>query len=252
MFLCDFHIHSNYSDGKLSVSEIVDFYGERNFGAIAITDHLCEFNTLLGKSALYLQKTLVKNRYKQYIQDILREGQRAKLLYDMVVIPGVEFTKNSFSHKDSAHIVGLGLFDFIDPDLSVEKIIDRIHYQRGVAIAAHPVPTRKIEPQTYHLWHNRDYLADKIDAWEVASGSYLFDEVYESGLPMLANSDLHHPRQMSSWKTLMDGPRNMENILAGIKAQSLNFTYYENPYSWQKKQDAPNLWSYPKALGVWG
>jgi len=25
MLLCDFHIHSNYSDGKLSVPEIVDF-----------------------------------------------------------------------------------------------------------------------------------------------------------------------------------------------------------------------------------
>ena len=25
--LCDFHVHTNYSDGKLTVSEVVDFYG---------------------------------------------------------------------------------------------------------------------------------------------------------------------------------------------------------------------------------
>ena len=42
MLLCDFHIHSNYSDGKLSVPEIVDFYGERGFDCICITDHLAD------------------------------------------------------------------------------------------------------------------------------------------------------------------------------------------------------------------
>ena len=29
--LCDFHIHTNYSDGKLSVAEVVDFYGRASF-----------------------------------------------------------------------------------------------------------------------------------------------------------------------------------------------------------------------------
>lgn len=229
MFLCDFHIHSQYSDGKLTIPELVDMYGQRGFGAIAITDHLCEVNTFLGQSARYLQKTLLQNEFEQYIQEIELEAYRAKRQYNMVVLPGVEFTKNSFSHSDSAHIVGLGVREFIDPDLSVVAIVDRIHFQRGLAIAAHPVPTRKIEPQTLHLWHHRDRLSKMIDAWEVASGSILFDEVYESGLPMVASSDLHQPRQISSWKSVLDGPRSEKNILASIKNQNLNFTYYENP-----------------------
>ncbi len=232
MFLCDFHIHSQNSDGKLSIRELVDMYGERGFGAIAITDHLCEVKTFLGQSALYLQKTLLKNEFECYLQEIAREASRAMRQYNMLVIPGVEFTKNSFSHKDSAHIVALGIRQFIDPDQDVETIIDQIHAQKAIAIAAHPVSTRKVEPQTYHLWYNRDRLSKKFDAWEVASGGHLFQEVYESGLPMLANSDLHHPKQMSSWKTVMDGPRTIENVLKAIKAQDLNFTYYENPFSW--------------------
>jgi hypothetical protein len=235
MFLCDFHMHSRNSDGKLSVAELVDYYGERGFGAIAITDHLCESQTFLGQSAVYLQKTLVKKQYDRYIQEILIEAERARSRYNMLVIPGVEYTKNSFSHSDSAHIVGLGITKFVDPDGSIDEILDGVHAQGGVAIAAHPVSTRKIEPQTYHLWHNRDRLSEKMDAWEVASGSTLFEEVYESGLPMVASSDLHQPRQMSSWKTVMSGPRTLNNILGGIKAQDLNFTYYENPSPWKAK-----------------
>ncbi len=237
MFLCDFHIHSTNSDGKLTITELVDFYGARGFGAIAITDHLCESRTFLGQSALYLQKTLLKSQFNRYILEIAVEAERAKRQYDMVVLAGVEFTKNSFSHKDSAHILGLGLHQFIDPDRSVDAIIDEVHRQNGLAIAAHPVSTRKIEPQTYHLWHNRDRLSKKIDAWEVASGSYIFDEVYGSGLPMVASSDLHHPRQMSSWKTLIDGPRTSTNVLASLKHQDLNFTYFENPQAWSGKKD---------------
>lgn len=235
MFLCDFHIHSQNSDGKLTISQLVDAYGKRGFGAIAITDHLCETKTLLGQSAHYLHKTIVRKQFSRYLLEIEIEAARAKKLYNMLVIPGVEFTKNSFSHKDSAHIVALGLREFISPDLSVDEILDAVHQQGGVNIAAHPVSTRKVEPQTYHLWHNRDRLSKKMDAWEVASGSYLFDEVYESGLPMVASSDLHHPRQMSSWKTVMSGRRREADIFANIRAQDLNFTYYEDPaasFSW--------------------
>jgi hypothetical protein len=36
--LCDFHIHTNYSDGRLTLPEVGDFYGRRKFDCICITD----------------------------------------------------------------------------------------------------------------------------------------------------------------------------------------------------------------------
>ena len=48
MFLADLHVHSNFSDGALSIPELVDLYGLQGFGAIAITDHICESNTFLS------------------------------------------------------------------------------------------------------------------------------------------------------------------------------------------------------------
>ena len=58
MLLCDFHIHSNYSDGKLSVPEIIDFYGEHGFDCICITDHLADPNRLIGKLSELANLTL--------------------------------------------------------------------------------------------------------------------------------------------------------------------------------------------------
>jgi processive 1,2-diacylglycerol beta-glucosyltransferase len=40
--LCDFHIHTNYSDGRLTLREVIDFYGRRKFDCICITDHVTD------------------------------------------------------------------------------------------------------------------------------------------------------------------------------------------------------------------
>ena len=77
MLLCDFHIHSNYSDGKLSVPEIVDFYGERGFDCICITDHLADPSRLLGKLSELANCTLGQEQVEEYFTVIERERQRA-------------------------------------------------------------------------------------------------------------------------------------------------------------------------------
>ncbi len=227
MFITDFHIHSHFSDGKHSIADIVDFYGRRGFGAIAITDHLCETNTFLGLGAAYLNRTLTPESFPRYLEVIRNEGERAWHLYKMKVIPGFEITKNYLSNHRSAHILALGVSDFVSADDSIENILKKIRAQGAVSIAAHPVSTRMMEKQTYHLWKMREELSLMVDAWEVASGPHLFTEVQESGLPMIANSDLHRFAQMSSWKTCFEGERHVQSILERIKNQKLSFQFYQ-------------------------
>ncbi len=231
MYLADFHIHSTFSDGKLSIPELVDLFGKRGFGAIAITDHLCESSTFLGKAAGYLGRTLTPANFPLYMEILKSEAERAMKTYNMVVIPGFELTKNSISNQRSAHILGLGINTFMQADADVSILIDEIHVQGGLAIAAHPVSTRKIEKQTYHLWDRRDELASKFDAWEVASGPHLFDEVLNSGLPMIASSDLHRSQQITSWKTVMECERTVESVLEAIRKQQLSFRFYAEGHS---------------------
>src|SRR5581483_8592077 len=138
-----------------------------------------------------------------YLEILKSEAMRAWELYRMVVIPGFELTKNSVSNHRSAHILGLGVTDFLRADGDAIDLARAIRGQGGLAVAAHPVSTRKIEKQTYHLWDRRCELAEEFDAWEVASGPYLFDEVAETCLPKIASSDLHVPKQVTSWKTVL-------------------------------------------------
>ncbi|MBS1962134.1 MAG: hypothetical protein JST04_07960 [Bdellovibrionales bacterium] len=234
--LTDLHLHSTFSDGKLTVREIVDLFGKRGFGAIAITDHLCESTTFLGRAAAYLGHTLTPETFPMYQETLRLEARRAEREYGMLLVPGFELTKNTVRNHRSAHVVALGVTEWIDAGQPIEAICDQIHARKGLAIAAHPVSTRVLEKQTYALWNNRRALAPYFDAWEVASGKKIFEEVYASGLPMIANSDLHRPAQIESWKSVFhlgadradDGGLKITfaELAEGIRTQNLGFEYY--------------------------
>jgi hypothetical protein len=229
MFLADLHMHSTFSDGKLTIPELVDLFGKQGFGAIAITDHLCEDQTFLGKAANYLKQTLNPATWPLYKQILKSEAERAWDQYRMVVIPGFELTKNSVSNHRSAHILALGAREFMQANDDVLLLARKVRAQGALAIAAHPVSTRKVEKQTYHLWDRREELRNEFDAWEVASGPYIFEEVQESGLPVVASSDLHAPIQMTSWKTVFECERNPEAIMDAIRKQQLSTVFYRDP-----------------------
>ena len=226
MKFCDFHIHTNYSDGELSLREVVDLYGRAGFGAIAITDHLCDRKSLLGLSAKYLDWTLTEENFYQYLKEIEKEAIRARLKYNMLVIPGVEITYNSFKYARSAHILALGIKDFIDPDQEIKNIFKGIRQQGALSVAAHPVSTKVNEPQTYYLWNHRESLRDLCDLWEVASGSYLFEEVMNSDLPKIANSDFHIRKHFSSWKTVLPSGGSWAEVKKHLLNGNLQFKFF--------------------------
>ncbi len=226
MFLGDLHAHSTFSDGVLEIPDLIDMYGKRGFGVLAVTDHLCEESTFLGKSAHLLKRTLTRTNLEEYLTILHRESRRAWDKYSMVVIPGFELTKNFLSNYRSAHVLALDVENYISASQEPLDLAAAIHQQGGLAIAAHPVNTRKLEKQTYFLWDQREKLAKAFDAWEVASGPHLFPDVLNSGLPMVASSDLHHPRQMRSWKTVFYGDRSIASVKNSIRQQQINFTFF--------------------------
>jgi hypothetical protein len=227
MFLADFHLHSTFSDGKLTIPELVDLFGKQGFGCIAITDHLCEEQTVIGKAARYIGHTLTRASFPMYMEILRSEAQRAKEQYGMIVIPGYELTKNSIANDRSAHMLGIGVTDYVAADGDAFDLAKALKAQGALTVAAHPVATRKLEKQTYHLWSRRLELSAVFDAWEVASGPYLFHEVLKSGLPLIASSDLHVRAQMKSWKTVLDCERHPEAIMEAIRRQELSFRFYD-------------------------
>lgn len=227
MFLGDFHIHSTFSDGKLTIPEIIDLYGARGFGVIAITDHLCDNESLIGMSSRQLGLTLTEATFPLYINVIRHEAVRARKQYNMTVIAGIEFTKNRILSSQSAHFIALGVEDYVSPNQSTETMLQFLRSKNCITIAAHPVHTGKMEKQTLHLWQHRDRYSIFFDAWEVASGITQFSDVKSSGLPMIASSDLHSLKHLDSWKTQFEGSRCEHNVFNAIRNQNLDFTFYQ-------------------------
>lgn len=231
MFMADLHTHTNLSDGKMPMRDLVDLYGKKGFGAIAITDHLCETNTFLGVASRYLKCSLTRENFDSYIKQVKSEANRAWREYRMLVIPGMEITKNFISNQRSAHVLAIGVEEYIDPNLDIPELCADIRAKGGLAVAAHPVSTRKVEKQTFHLWNRREELKNSFDAWEVASGPHLFPEVLHSGLPMLATSDLHLPKQIDAWKTVFRCEKDPLAMLDCVRKQELSFAFYESSAS---------------------
>ncbi len=213
MLLCDFHIHSNYSDGKLSVPEIIDFYGEHGFDCICITDHLADPKRLIGKLSELANLTLGREQVEEYFAVIERERQRAWRRYKMLILTGIEFNKDGYTRKTSAHLLGIDLKAPIDASLDIPELIAQIHAQGGLAVASHPhIMKSEWGKNTLYLWENQEKFAPLLDAWEIANRNNIFNDIGLKRLPFIANSDFHKPKHIYSWKTLIYCEKDAEAI----------------------------------------
>lgn len=104
----DLHIHSNFSDGKPTVLEILNYVEEKtDLDVIAITDH----DTIDG--ALYAKELMKKKKYR----------------FELVI--GEEISTKE------GHLIGLFLKKAVLPRQSVHESIKEISEQGGVSIVPH-------------------------------------------------------------------------------------------------------------------
>lgn len=228
MLLCDFHIHTTYSDGKLTVPEVVDFYGRLGFDCICITDHLADPRRLIGKLARLSNMTVSEDQLEEYFEVIERERKRAWRKYNMIVMTGIEFNKDGYTKKTSAHLLGIDLKTPIASTLDLPETIAHIHTQGGLAVASHPhIMKSEWGKNTLYLWENHEQFAPLIDAWEIANRHNIFDCVGMKRLPFLGNSDFHKPKHIYSWKTLLYCEKDAESIKECVRRnEHVSITLY--------------------------
>jgi 3',5'-nucleoside bisphosphate phosphatase len=235
--LCDFHVHTRWSDGRLTIREVVDLYGRtERFDVIAITDHILMDRDLLARAGRlaslgYRRFSVTKGCFAAYLAEIEAEAQRAKGLYDLLVIPGAEITQNHIRSKKNSHIVALNLREFITADQPAEEILKEIRRQGALSIACHPHhrTTRRVEIGTCYLWDHRRQLVDLVDVWEAANRDDLFSVTSLKHYPYVANSDFHKPKHLYSWKTLLRCEKKWEAIARTLRANvDVALTLYRN------------------------
>jgi hypothetical protein len=224
--LCDFHVHTRWSDGRLTVREVVDLYGATGkFDVMAITDHVLMKRDLLARAGriatLGRRAFSVREKdFLNYLEDLRTEGARAEKEYGMLVIPGIEVTQNRIRGKKNSHIIALDVKRYISADQPAESILREIRKQDGVSIACHPHhrAPRRFEISTCYLWHHRNELSDLVDLWEAGNRDDLFSVTSLKHYPYVANSDFHKPKHLYSWKTLLRSEKNWPAIKQALRS----------------------------------
>ena len=168
----------------------------------------------IGKVARVLDLSVTGENFDEYLAHIRREAARAWGKYGMLVMPGVEISKNYLSSDRSAHLLLLDIKEFVPACMDYDEIFREARRQEALTVACHPHTTPNMtDKDTLHLWNNREKYAKHIDAWEVANRDDVFNVVSLKRYPYIANSDFHKARHLYSWKTLL----NCEKDVASVK-----------------------------------
>ena len=230
ILLCDLHTHTVFSDGRLTVRELVDFYGQRGFDALCITDHICDHTRLIGRVTNLTGLVLTLDQVDEYFDVIQQEKRRALEKYKMIVLTGLEFNKDGLTRKSSAHLLAIDLKKPIDPGLSITQTIAEIHAQGALAVASHPHEFKTHWGRnTLYFWENIDRYAPLLDAWEVANRDDIFNPIGLKRLPFLASSDFHKPKHIFSWKTVLFCEKEPEAIKQCIRVnRNVAITLYRD------------------------
>jgi len=217
MLLCDFHIHTTYSDGVLPLREVVDLFGRSGHDAIAITDHIVNRDNGLGRIAHVIRHSVNPETWKRYAEEIRREAERAWKAYGMLVLPGAEMTRNTINRDTSLHILALGLEEYLSADGDPIEMLREIRARGAVSVACHPHEMSEFYANTFYLWNRRNTAGHLVDLWEVGCRWDLFPVVSREKLPHIANSDFHRPEHLYAWKTLLQAEKSATAVLGALK-----------------------------------
>lgn len=129
--LCELHAHTTWSDGALTVRELVDLYGGSGFDVLAITDH----DVRQGHAHA---SAIGAATHKQYLDEVEAEGERALGLYGLLVVPGLELTYDDPDPRLAALALALGVRRFIGLERGLDAALADAAGAGAALIGAHP------------------------------------------------------------------------------------------------------------------
>jgi hypothetical protein len=212
----------------MSLRRVIDLFGQTGHDVIGITDHIVSENGTMGKLAYWFNMSVSEENFDVYMDDIRAEAERAWRKYRMLVIPGVEITKNSLSPDKAAHILVLDVKEFISACWSYERIFLAARKQKALVIACHPYHNSEITAlDTLFLWNNRDKYARFIDAWEIGNRNELYNVINPKEFAYVANSDFHKVNHLFSWKTVLNCRADVSAIKECVRRnRGVSITYF--------------------------
>jgi predicted metal-dependent phosphoesterase TrpH len=219
--LCELHAHTRWSDGELTLPELVDLYGRNGFDVLAVTDHVVRSDDpWQPPDALPLG--LRRETFADYLAEVAAQGERARLEYDLLLLPGFELTYNDLDPLVAAHAVAVGCRSFVGVDDGIETALRTAREAEAALIAAHPYrgepgaasPARA----TQRFARDWEELAPLVDRWELFNRNELFALVAEQRLPAVASGDFHELAHLYGWKTLLPCTKDERDVVGYLRS----------------------------------
>jgi 3',5'-nucleoside bisphosphate phosphatase len=220
--LCELHAHTRWSDGALTLSELVDLYGQNGFDVLAVTDHVIrEDDPWLGPGSPSCGVHAAN--HAEYLAEILYQAERARRDYGLLLVPGLELTYNDPDPSAAAHAVAVGCRTFVGVDDGLDAALAQAREKGAALIAAHPYQQEAggNSPARATTRFSREWpeLRSHVDRWELFNRYELFGWVAERGLPAVANGDFHQPEHLYGWKTLLPCSKSEEAIVDYLRSR---------------------------------
>jgi hypothetical protein len=217
--LAELHAHTRWSDGELTTRELVDLYGRQGFDVLCITDHVVRSDHAIEANGGRAQAVSQRD-YPAYLAEVAVEALRARAVYGLLVLPGLELTYNDTDPAAAAHAVAVGLRQFVSVDGGIEEALRTARAAGAATIAAHPYD---VEPAAGALrptlrFAREPGLAELVDRYELFNRSELFPWVADAGLPVVATGDTHVPEHLYGWKTLLPCARDEHVIVDYLRS----------------------------------
>jgi predicted metal-dependent phosphoesterase TrpH len=194
----DLHMHSTYSDGLATIEQILHrVQHHTNLDVIAITDH-----------------------------DVIDGSLRARDLWSKGNY-GFDFIVGEEISTKEGHMLALFIEKRIQPGLSIEKSIDLVHEQGGLAIVAHPLNPifrHSCQREVLDRVHaSKDVWLDGIETWNASFCGIGANriamrtnrEIY--GWAEVGNSDAHTLGSIGRGCTWFEG-KSAQEVRASIEA----------------------------------
>ncbi|MGN6798292.1 MAG: PHP domain-containing protein [Gaiellaceae bacterium] len=178
--LCELHAHSTWSDGALSLRELCDLHGRRGFDVLAVTDH-----------APREPRDVHAGTYDAYLRAVRAEALRARELYDLLVIPGLELTYDDPNPLRAGHAVAIGLRSYVDVSAGLDTALARARAEGAALVAAHPYSPEQLVSATRATaaFGAQPELAELVDRFELFNRHTLFSWVVTAGHTTVASGE---------------------------------------------------------------
>lgn len=220
--LCELHAHTTWSDGALSLPELVDLYGGLGFDVLCVTDHTCRSDDPWLPDEERQPRAVHAANHADYLAEVAHEAARARERYDLLLLPGLELTWNDLDPLRAAHALALGLRTFVSVDDGLEAALAGARAAGAAIVAAHPFAEdgdHSAARTTRRFAHDRERLAPLVDRYELFNRTHLFAWVEEARLPFVACGDFHRLEHLDGWKTLVPCAKDERTVIGYLRSE---------------------------------